>query len=165
MTLHSARYWRIVGKYQEAEKKMNETQTPEEWFAQQDGEMQLASERQAVEALLPYWENQQAESRFKAEKEACGRIIKAFMETHDTDELVDIERGLRAQLKGRTDHEERYDVRHMTQKQVIALWKAGCLVVDSKALNHEANAYLRMDVQAQRMPARGLAPALRVIKE
>lgn len=140
------------------------TQEAEEWIANTNVEMALAAERQAIDALLPYWENQQAESRFKSEKEACGRIIRAFLETHDIEELVDAERGVKAMLQSRKLPNENWDVSSMPDELIIRLAKSGCLLADKQAMGLKGHAALRMEAERFHIPA-GETTALKVVRD
>lgn len=166
MSLYSRQVWREIRARSEEPEMPSRTkeQTPEQWIEQENERMQLAAERQAIDALLPYWENQQAEARFKSEKEACGRIIKAFLETHDVDELADAERGVRAMLQTRKLPNENWDISRMPDELILRLAKAGCLVADKKAMELKGHQALRMDAEKWFIPA-GETVALRVVKE
>lgn len=178
-TMKSAAYWRIAAKYREQEKEMartrvaNDQVTPadaeateraEEWFAQQGEEMAGYAQRQAIDAIHEYVVNRDGEATCKRGKEAAGLIIRQYLELNNETEIEDAERGLKAILGTRRVGKDSYDVRSMTQAQVVKLWKAGCLLVDPDMLNQKANAALRIDAEPFVIPA-GETTFLRVVKE
>src|SRR5690606_2043628 len=155
MSLYSRMVWRDIHNRREeamASKAKTPTQEAEEWIARTNEEMALAAERQAVEAILPYYEAQKAESAARSAKEAAGKVIKAYMEINGLAELDDPEHGLRAQLSSRSMGNERWDVRAMPDALILQLARAGCLTVDKAAMKLDANTALRMDAQPYYVP-------------
>ena len=164
-TLHSDRYWRQRAGYIQQEKAMNKAdEEAKQWIAETTAEMTTFVRREVVDALNVYYINQQGEATCKRGKEAAGQLIRQWLETNGETEIEDIERGLKAILASRRSGKDSYDVRSMTQAQVVKLWKAGCLVVDTEALNLKANAALRMEAEPQKIPA-GSTTYLRVVKD
>lgn len=171
---------RIAAKYKAQEKEMARQKTPEKereesilspreaeaeaWIAEKNEELVLAAERQAVEAIKPYWEAQQAESRFRQDKEAYGTVIKAYLQIEGMSELVDVEAGFRAVLQTRSDGKDNWDVGSMPDELILRLAKAGCLVADKAAMNLKSHQALRMDAERWHIPA-GETVALRVTKD
>lgn len=140
------------------------TTNVDRWIEDETLRMQLAAERQAVEAIKPYYEAQQAAARYKKDQDAYGMAIKAYMSTHGLEELQDAETGYRALLQPRRLPNENWDVSAMPDELVLRLAKAGCLNVDRKAMDLKSHQALRLDAERWFVPA-GMTEALRVTRD
>lgn len=161
-SLLSRQIWRTIDKRREEfEMTKTATQRTEEDIEERNRLAENAAERQAVEAIEPYHEAQQAASAAKKAQDSAGMAIKAYMETRGLAELDDIEHNLRAVLSSVSAGNERYDVRAMPVELVLKLAEAGCLSIDKKAIALDANTALRMDAQPFHVPA-GVSARLHV---
>lgn len=111
------------------------------------------AERQAVEAIKPYHDAQQAAASARRDQDGASMAIKSYMESRGLAELDDAEHNLRAVLSSVSAGNERWDVRAMPAELVQALAAAGCLSVDKRAIALDANTALRMDAQPYHVPA------------
>lgn len=130
--------------------------TPEQWLAQQGAEVEqdeLADERKAIEAIIPYADAKKAASLYEAEAKRLREPIDNWFLLHpDEPQLVDHERGRFVYFRsGGT--EQVYDAVLAIKDKSPGLFERllilGCLVVDGKAVQQAIKDGLLMagDVQ------------------